>query len=229
MSVFSKILKNLGKSISKELERNASKNASKEATKETSKNAIKGDNFTMQKDSTPPSPQIKIQTDMQPNLKKSININQDKPLSADIAWLKDKHPEMFGSYGKAYQTLLSIKNAPKWSLKNNRDDIAMIAKDLPQGKIGKMGIKRDTNEVRHLTKRNSRSSDEVKKKPLEVESPTLSTPSQMQGKAGANSTFSKGKPNSTKNAIQKQDSSKLDSTLESTTLIDNKLPPMMRE
>lgn len=103
----------------------------------------------------------------------------------------------------------------------------MIAKELPQGKIGKMGIKRDTNEVRHLTKRNSRSSDEAKKKPLEVETPTLSTPSQMQGKAGANSTFSKGKPNSTTNAIQKQDSTQ--NLLESTSLTNDKLPPMMRE
>ena len=41
MSVFSKILENLGKSISKELDKNASKNASKEATKQASKNTHK--------------------------------------------------------------------------------------------------------------------------------------------------------------------------------------------
>ena len=64
MGVFGKILESLGKTISKELDKSASKKASKEA--------IKGENFTMQKDNTPPSPQIKIQTDMQPNLKKSI-------------------------------------------------------------------------------------------------------------------------------------------------------------
>ena len=75
MGVFGKILESLSKTISKELDKSASKNASKEVGKEASKNTIKGDNFTMQKDSTPLSPQIKIQTDMQPNLKKSININ----------------------------------------------------------------------------------------------------------------------------------------------------------
>ena len=65
MSVFSKILESLSKNISKELDKQAQKSAGKKA----SKNTIKGDNFTMQKDSTPPSPQIKIQTDMQQDLK----------------------------------------------------------------------------------------------------------------------------------------------------------------
>ena len=41
MSVFSKILENLGKSISKELDKSASKNASQEATKQASKNTHK--------------------------------------------------------------------------------------------------------------------------------------------------------------------------------------------
>ena len=41
MSVFSKILENLGKTISKELDKNASKNASKEATKQACKNTHK--------------------------------------------------------------------------------------------------------------------------------------------------------------------------------------------
>lgn len=166
---------------------------------------IKGDNFIMQKDGKPTQAEVKVKFEMPRELKQKIGINPSKNLSADLVFLQSKHPEMFSNYGKAYQTLLNIKNTPKWRLKNNRDDISMIARDLPNNKIGKMGIKKENNEVRHLTIRNPRASDEAKKSPLEVESPTHSTPLQTQGKAGTNRAFSKGDKNSSTKQNQKQE------------------------
>ena len=113
------------------------------------------------------------------------------------------------------------KSAPTLFLKNKRDDVALMAKDLGKNKMGKMGIRKSDNEVVHLTKRDKRSSD-IKpiQTPLQkaqdpvVESPTHSTPMQSDirtlrqsakphSKAGAKA-HSLGRGDSTPQAQQSQ-------------------------
>ena len=178
-------------------------------------------NFTLQKQGELEN-DIKASFEMEKWAKSASGIATDKPINANFSKLARKHPEMYKSPTQAYKNAMEIKNAPTLFLKNKRDDVALIAKDLGKNKMGKMGIRKSDNEVVHLTKRDKRSSD-IKpiKTPLQkaqnlvAESPTHSTPMQSyiraalrqsakpHSKAGAKA-HSLGSKDSTPQAQQSQ-------------------------
>ena len=96
--------------------------------------------------------------------------NQD--IKADLKNLAKKHPEMFAKPSDVFKLFVKIKNNPTHFLNNNRQDVAMIAKIIDKKKIGKLGIKKDSGEVVHITKRDIRNKDIKVKNPPAVESPT---------------------------------------------------------
>lgn len=164
---------------------------------------------------------IKASFEMDKWAKSASGIATDNPINANFSKLARKHPEMYKSPTQAYKNAMKIKNAPTLFLKNKRDDVALIAKDLGKNKMGKMGIRKSDNEVVHLTKRDKRSSDIKpiqtplqKAQDLAVESPTHSTPMQSyiralrqsakpHSKAGAKA-HSLGRGDSTPQAQQSQ-------------------------
>lgn len=128
---------------------------------------------------------VKVSFEMEKWAKSAGGISTNKPINANLSRLARKHPEMYKSPSQAYKNAMEIKNSPTLFLKNKRDDVALIAKDLGKGKMGKMGIRKEDNEVVHLTKRDKRNSDIKpiqtplqKTQDLVVESPTHSTPMQ---------------------------------------------------
>lgn len=154
--------------------------------------------------------------------KSASGIATNKPINANFSNLARKHPEMYKSPAQAYKNAMEIKNEPTLFLKNNRDDVALIAKDLGKNKIGKMGIRKEDNELIHLIKIDKRSSDIKpiqtplqKAQNLVVESPTHSTPMQSyirtlrqsakpHSRAGAKA-HSLGSKDSTPNKPKSQD------------------------
>lgn len=128
---------------------------------------------------------IKASFEMDKWAKSASGIATNKPINANFSKLARKHPEMYKSPSQAYKNAMEIKNAPTLFLKNKRDDVALIAKDLGKNKMGKMGIRKEDNELIHLIKIDKRSSDIKpiqtplqKAQNLAVESPTHSTPMQ---------------------------------------------------
>ena len=146
---------------------------------------IKGKGFTAQNPQNVTKP-LKVEFDMQEWAKLTSGIKLDAQLRADLENLATKHPEMFKKPSDVFKLLMKIKNNPTHFLPNNRDDVAMIAKILDNHKIARMGVRKNDNEVVHLTSRNQRESDKRGFMPLVVESPTHSTLLQKQNKAGAN-------------------------------------------
>ena len=116
-----------------------------------------------------------------------------------------------------YRLLKEIKNNPTHFFKNNRPDIALIAKVLEDGSVGKLGIVKESGLVGHLSKStNKNEMDRLKKvneKELKVGTPypTLQRAdvNQVGPTAGAKSTFS----SSDESIIPKQ-TQELDKTLE---------------
>ncbi len=87
------------------------------------------------------------------NLKNGLNNIIDE-LSANLYTLKNKHPEIFDKYGGVARTIKAINENPNRYYKNNRPDIALIASDLENGKLGKMGVViqgNDKGKIGHLT------------------------------------------------------------------------------
>lgn len=78
---------------------------------------------------------IKANKEMTKNLNLDIDI-----ITANLEKLKNKHPENFDTFGKVYRTIQAIQNNPNRYFKNNRLDIDLVAKDLQDGSLGKMGI-----------------------------------------------------------------------------------------
>lgn len=177
-------------------------------------------NFTLQKQGELEN-DVKASFEMDKWAKSASWIAINKPINANFSNLARKHPEMYKSPTQAYKNAMEIKNAPTLFLKNKRDDVALIAKDLGKNKMGKMGIRKSDNEVVHLTKRDKRSSDIKpiqtplqKAQNLVAESPTHSTPMQSDiralrqsakphSKAGAKA-HSLGSKDSTPQAQQSQ-------------------------
>ncbi|MDY2584288.1 hypothetical protein [Helicobacter sp.] len=151
----------------------------------TKEQGLKGKGFTAHNPQNVIEP-LKVEFDMQEWAKLTSGIKLDAQLRADLENLATKHPEMFKKPSDVFKLLMKIKNNPTHFLPNNRDDVAMIAKILNDKKIGKMGVRKNDNEVVHLTSRNQRESDKRGFMPLVVESPTHSTLLQKQNKAGAN-------------------------------------------
>lgn len=165
---------------------------------------------------------VKTSFEMDKWAKSASGIATNKPINANLSRLARKHPEMYKSPSQAYKNAMEIKNEPTLFLKNKRDDVALIAKDLGKGKMGKMGIRKEDNALIHLIKIDKRSSDIKpiqtplqKVENLAVESPTHSTPMQSyiralrqsakpHSRAGAKA-HSLGSKDSTQNKPKSQD------------------------
>ena len=113
-------------------------------------------------------------------IRNAAGIAPNKQIMADLLELAGKHPEMFDKPSDVYRLLAKVKDEPNHFYHNNNPKVALMGRDLDNNKVGKLGIQKDNpsgiNEVRHITLRNKRSSDNKINKPLAVWSPTSHTP-----------------------------------------------------
>ncbi|MDL0090025.1 hypothetical protein, partial [Campylobacter gastrosuis] len=70
---------------------------------------------------------------------------------ANLKSLAIKHPEMFKSEADVFRVIKEIKDNPTHFFKNNRDDMALIAKELKSGKMGKIAVAKDSGKIGHAT------------------------------------------------------------------------------
>ncbi|EKQ4933405.1 hypothetical protein P5N26_001139 [Campylobacter coli] len=167
---------------------------------------IKGDNFFMDKaDPSKAKSDLNVKISVSPNVRNLAKLTNDE-IIADLEYLANKHKEMFKKPSDVFKLIKEIKENPTFFYKNNRMDIALIAKRLNDNKLGKLGVNKDTGEVRHITK--SRNADKENeriikrdgKNPL-VESPYSTQPvlsKDAEPTANGANALSKGNnPNST--------------------------------
>ncbi|MDV6077636.1 hypothetical protein OT408_01280 [Campylobacter jejuni] len=185
------------------------KEEAQEARKEFNskvKDLIKGDNFFMDKaDPSKAKSDLNVKISVSPNVRNLAKLTNDE-IIADLEYLANKHSEMFKKPSDVFKLIKEIKENPTFFYKNNRMDIALIAKRLNDNKLGKLGVNKDTGEVRHITK--SRNADKENeriikrdgKNPL-VESPYSTQPvlsKDAEPTANGANALSKGNnPNST--------------------------------
>ena len=174
----------------------AFKNEVKALREEAQNVEIKGDNFITKESPAPKSDlNVKISVDDRARELSEINNNE---LSANLFILQNKHPELFKKPSDVFRLLKEIKNNPTHFFKNNLPDIALIAKVLEDGSVGKLGIVKESGLVGHLSKStNKNEMDRLRKvneKELKVGTPypTLQRAdvNQVGPTAGAKSTFS---------------------------------------
>ncbi|EDO7277337.1 hypothetical protein GJO42_07650 [Campylobacter coli] len=173
---------------------------------------IKGDNFFMDKaDPSKAKSDLNVKISVSPNVRNLAKLANDE-IIADLEYLANKHKEMFKKPSDVFKLIKEIKENPTFFYKNNRMDIALIAKRLNDNKLGKLGVNKDTGEVRHITK--SRNADKENeriikrdgKNPL-VESPYSTQPvlsKDAEPTANGANALSKGNnPNSTQTKPKK--------------------------
>ncbi|HFJ1667661.1 TPA: hypothetical protein ACGTOH_000967 [Campylobacter coli] len=113
---------------------------------------IKGDNFFMDKaDPSKAKSDLNIKISISPNVRNLAKLTNDE-IIADLEYLANKHKEMFKKPSDVFKLIKEIKENPTFFYKNNKMDIALIAKRLNDNKLGKLGVNKDTGEVRHITK-----------------------------------------------------------------------------
>ncbi|WP_173939054.1 hypothetical protein [Campylobacter coli] len=113
---------------------------------------IKGDNFFMDKaDPSKAKSDLNVKISVSPNVRNLAKLTNDE-IIADLEYLANKHKEMFKKPSDVFKLIKEIKENPTFFYKNNRMDIALIAKKLNDNKLGKLGVNKDTGEVRHITK-----------------------------------------------------------------------------
>ncbi len=113
---------------------------------------IKGDNFFMDKaDPSKAKSDLNVKISVSPNVRNLAKLTNDE-IIADLEYLANKHNEMFKKPSDVFKLIKEIKENPTFFYKNNRMDIALIAKRLNDNKLGKLGVNKDTGEVRHITK-----------------------------------------------------------------------------
>ncbi|HIC3487133.1 TPA: hypothetical protein ACW4IT_000581 [Campylobacter coli] len=113
---------------------------------------IKGDNFFMDKaDPSKAKSYLNVKISVSPNVRNLAKLTNDE-IIADLEYLANKHKEMFKKPSDVFKLIKEIKENPTFFYKNNRMDIALIAKRLNDNKLGKLGVNKDTREVRHVTK-----------------------------------------------------------------------------
>lgn len=113
---------------------------------------IKGDNFFMNKaDPSKAKSDLNVKISVSPNVRNLAKLTNDE-IIADLEYLANKHNEMFKKPSDVFKLIKEIKENPTFFYKNNRMDIALIAKRLNDNKLGKLGVNKDTGEVRHVTK-----------------------------------------------------------------------------
>ena len=174
----------------------AFKNEVKALREEAQTGEIKGDNF-ITKESQAPKSDLNVKVSVDDWVRELSEINNNE-LSANLFILQNKHPELFKKPSDVYRLLKEIKNNPTHFFKNNRPDIALIAKVLEDGSVGKLGIVKESGHVGHLSKStNKNEMDRLRKvneKELKVGAPypTLQRAdvNQVGPTAGAKSTFS---------------------------------------
>jgi len=174
----------------------AFKNEVKALRVEAQTGEIKGDNF-ITKESPAPKSDLNVKISVDDWVRELSEINNNE-LSANLFILQNKHPELFKKPSDVYRLLKEIKNNPTHFFKNNRPDIALIAKVLEDGSVGKLGIVKESGLVGHLSKStNKNEMDRLRKvneKELKVGTPypTLQRAdvNQVGPTAGAKSTFS---------------------------------------
>ncbi|HEC1131853.1 TPA: hypothetical protein R0F92_000388 [Campylobacter coli] len=131
------------------------KEEAQEARKEFNskvKDLIKGDNFFMDKaDPSKAKNDLNVKISVSPNVRNLAKLTNDE-IIADLEYLANKHNEMFKKPSDVFKLIKEIKENPTFFYKNNRMDIALIAKRLNDNKLGKLGVNKDTGEVRHVTK-----------------------------------------------------------------------------
>ncbi|MCE7194414.1 hypothetical protein LZW22_00235 [Campylobacter coli] len=131
------------------------KEEAQEARKEFNskvKDLIKGDNFFMDKaDPSKAKSDLNVKISVSPNVRNLAKLTNDE-IIADLEYLANKHKEMFKKPSDVFKLIKEIKENPTFFYKNNRMDIALIAKRLNDNKLGKLGVNKDTGEVRHVTK-----------------------------------------------------------------------------
>ena len=227
MSVFSKILESLGKTISKELDKNARTNASK----------------NLAKPSNNPHKQIHKEQrgiyNVTYNGKNASLIRQDLD-SIDSAILYEKgreNPKNHKGYG-ARHIFKHTKNDKELGY-ISQDELLNLGQNLRNylAKHKEPFIDKNGARIYEWEKEGVRfravvgSTSKAGKDPATMaESKDLSLPTQriITFYSDRNAKNKMEFKNPALNPSKKQDFSK-DSTLESTTLIDDKLPPMMRE
>lgn len=113
---------------------------------------IKGDNFFMDKaDPSKAKSDLNVKISVSPNVRNLAKLTNDE-IIADLEYLANKHNKMFKKPSDVFKLIKEIKENPTFFYKNNRMDIALIAKRLNDNKLGKLGVNKDTGEVRHVTK-----------------------------------------------------------------------------
>ncbi|HEB9337058.1 TPA: hypothetical protein RZK48_000015 [Campylobacter coli] len=113
---------------------------------------IKGDNFFMDKaDPSKAKSDLNVKISVSPNVRNLAKLTNDE-IIADLEYLANKHNEMFKKPSDVFKLIKEIKENPTFFYKNNRMDIALITKRLNDNKLGKLGVNKDTGEVRHITK-----------------------------------------------------------------------------
>lgn len=118
----------------------------------TKEGVIKGDNFFMDKaDPSKAKSDLNVKISVSPNVRNLAKLTNDE-IIADLEYLANKHNEMFKKPSDVFKLIKEIKENPTFFYKNNRMDIALIAKRLNDNKLGKLGVNKDTGEVRHITK-----------------------------------------------------------------------------
>lgn len=118
----------------------------------TKEGVIKGDNFFMDKaDPSKAKSDLNVKISASPNVRNLAKLTNDE-IIADLEYLANKHNEMFKKPSDVFKLIKEIKENPTFFYKNNRMDIALIAKRLNDNKLGKLGVNKDTGEVRHITK-----------------------------------------------------------------------------
>ncbi|HFS5133744.1 TPA: hypothetical protein ACHD10_000100 [Campylobacter jejuni] len=148
---FNKASKNFIESIKDKTLKEEAQEARKEFNVKV-KDLIKGDNFFMDKvDPSKAKSDLNVKISVSPNVRNLAKLTNDE-IIADLEYLANKHKEMFKKPSDVFKLIKEIKENPTFFYKNNRMDIALIAKRLNDNKLGKLGVNKDTGEVRHITK-----------------------------------------------------------------------------
>lgn len=148
---FNQASKNFIESIKDKTLKEEAQEARKEFNSKV-KDLIKGDNFFMDKaDPSKAKSDLNVKISVSPNVRNLAKLTNDE-IIADLEYLANKHKEMFKKPSDVFKLIKEIKENPTFFYKNNRIDIALIAKRLNDNKLGKLGVNKDTGEVRHITK-----------------------------------------------------------------------------
>lgn len=148
---FNKASKNFIESIKDKALKEEAIKARKEFNSKV-KDLIKGDSFFMDKpDPSKAKSDLNVKMSISPNVRDLAKLTNDE-IIADLEYLANKHKEMFKKPSDVFKLIKEIKENPTFFYKNNRMDVSLIAKRLNGNKLGKLGINKDTGEVRHITK-----------------------------------------------------------------------------